>query len=55
MTVTLWAVDTAQMIQLPDESSPDHIVSTPPFVHGNSLRKSFNKQKPSPEAKKSYV
>ncbi|KAK9510010.1 hypothetical protein O3M35_004885 [Rhynocoris fuscipes] len=50
--VSLWVVDTTLLVQkdlsMEGESSP----VTSPFSHGNSLRKSFNKQKPSPEAKK---
>lgn len=52
--VSLWVVDTTLLVQndisVEGESSPVHLS---PFSHGNSLRKSFNKQKPSPEAKKS--
>uniref|UniRef100_A0A0V0GA12 Katanin p80 WD40 repeat-containing subunit B1 n=1 Tax=Triatoma dimidiata TaxID=72491 RepID=A0A0V0GA12_TRIDM len=52
--VSLWVVDTTLLVQndssVEGESSPVHMS---PFSHGNSLRKSFNKQKPSPEAKKS--
>jgi len=50
--VSIWIVDPSQLSEQPnsEESSPVH---TSPFSHGNSLRKSFNKQKPTPEARKS--
>ncbi|KAL1124140.1 hypothetical protein AAG570_001910 [Ranatra chinensis] len=51
--VSVWLVDLNQLVQSDpgDESSPVRS----PFAHGNSLRKSFNKQKPTPEAKKSLT
>lgn len=53
-TVSLWMVDLNQIkkdIAAALEASPEKS----PFSHGNSLRKSFTKQKPTPEAKKSLV
>lgn len=53
--VSVWVVDTGMLTatSIATTTGGDSPVHTSPFSHGNSLRKSFNKQKPTPEAKKS--
>ncbi|XP_014270518.1 katanin p80 WD40 repeat-containing subunit B1 isoform X3 [Halyomorpha halys] len=52
-SVSVWVVDTTLLMTNTAPSGGDSPIHTSPFSHGNSLRKSFNKQKPTPEAKKS--
>ncbi|CAH1388712.1 unnamed protein product [Nezara viridula] len=52
-SVSVWVVDTTLLMTNSAPTGGDSPIHTSPFSHGNSLRKSFNKQKPTPEAKKS--
>ncbi|BES88419.1 Katanin P80 [Nesidiocoris tenuis] len=55
-SVSIWVIETSELSKSSGCFSAD-LDETPsprsnPFVHGNSLRKSFNKERPSPEVKK---
>uniref|UniRef100_A0A146LI69 Katanin p80 WD40 repeat-containing subunit B1 n=1 Tax=Lygus hesperus TaxID=30085 RepID=A0A146LI69_LYGHE len=54
--VSIWVIETSELTGsglLASEAAEDRASpQANPFSHGNSLRKSFSKQKPSPEAKK---